>query len=165
MKRILVLSFVCLVLVLALSGCKDSTPTAPTPPTTLPDIVLKVDVNFGVASTYGATLTWDVYTGTTKMGTLSFTGGSGDGLNQKTVTVSYNRPSSFTEEDVVIKFVLMTCSQGASWADGANHQYWVQATPVSSNVSVDPTTQQRVGPFKGWTIGEGKTLTFKMKKI
>ena len=132
----------------------------------IPSVLYKVRLQIGVSSVLGPTYSWKIYVGAddTFIGRLIIPAGS-DNSGNRNFYVEFQMPETSSEETFPVKWKLTSCSDGEAWASGVAYQYWMTAFPVSPGITVDPTTQQRVGPFNGWIIGDTKELTFKIKKL
>jgi hypothetical protein len=124
-----------------------------------------VQLQVGVSATMTPSYSFDVYAGENDVFLTTLTIPAGNvGSGTKNVSANFQILKTQTEETFPVKWKLTYCSSGSAWASGAIYQYWMTVVPVSTGITVDPTTEQRVGPFKGWNIGEVKQLTFKIKK-
>ena len=153
---------VCLIIaVVFAASCNNGGPTVPDKPKPPAYVTYAININVGAVATFSETYVWDVYFGASDTFLITLT--APDYAN-KTVQANVEMLTSATEGTVPVKWKLKSCSGGSSWAEGAVYQYWLQVTPVSSGITIEPATQQRVGPFTGWKIGDSKELSFKIKK-
>jgi len=159
MRKILLLGL----LVLTLSFCKGS-PHSPEVPEVPQYDTYTVQLQIGVAGVSSPTYVFNVYGGTNDVLLTVLTIPAGDaGTGTVNVSASFEMLETSSEETFPVKWTLISCSYGPSWASGADFTYWMTVVPVSSGITVDPTTQQRAHTH-GWNIGDVKQLTFKIKK-
>jgi len=144
-------------------SCKGST-TPDLPPTgpPYPYVTYSVNLALTVTATSGVTYTWDIFVGIGDVPwtTISSSGGF-YGVGEAYVTLL----ASATEWTVPVKWKLVSCSGGSSWAESAVYKFSMLVSLGSGGIAVEPTTWQSVGPFTGWKIGEVKELSFKIKKL
>jgi len=161
MRKVLLIG----ILVLGLVFCKGvQSPHSPEIPGESQYVTYTVKLEVGVSATLSPTYVFNVYgVNDAFLKTLTIpTGSVGTGIVK--VSANFQMLKTSSEETHSVKWKLMSCSAGSAWASGAIYQYWMTVTAVSSGITVDPTKEQRVGPFKGWNIGEIKQMAFKIKK-
>ncbi len=160
--------FVCIVFLMSAMlamnvGCKGS-PSNPSTPSSPKTVTYSIQLDIGAISVATKTYNWDVYVENTKVATLTYSP-AGNFTNVKTLTANVQMLETQSESTITVKWTLVSSDASSDWLAGANFQYWMTATSLSSAVTTDPTTQQRVGPFKGWAVGESKNLTFTIRKV
>ncbi len=164
---------VCIVCMMSLFGCKGSPsgPTTPTTPTTPPVVeeVFKVGIEFGVVGAAGSypagdTFVWDVYSDSTKLGTISgtYTGSSVTATNM--MTVNYIRTSAFTSEQMNIRFTYVSSTWPVAQNTKLLYVYYITTTSMAANTVVTPFGKQESHQATGWGLGDSRFMSFVVSK-
>jgi len=151
-------------LILSLSFCKGSPHSSDVPEVSKYD-TYAVQLQIGVAAVVSPTYVFNIYGGVNDALLTVLTIPAGDGgTGTVNVSANFEMLKTSSEETFPVKWKLISCSYGEAWASDGRYQLWMTVVPISSGITVDPTTQQRSEAINGWNIGEVKQLTFKIKK-